>query len=175
MSTSRADDADLSGVADALDGAMYVVTAAAGGRRGGCLVEFASQCSIDPPLFVTWLSPANRTYGIARDADHLTVHVLGREQRALAAHFGERTGDRVDKFAGVAWRPGTDGCPVLTDVRVWFTGRIERILPGGDHIGFVLSPVECADGDGTEGRPLRRRQVRGLRAGHASDEGVRDD
>ncbi|WP_406864740.1 flavin reductase family protein [Streptomyces sp. HUAS MG47] len=164
---------DLFDFADAVDGAMYVVTAASHGSRGGCLVEFASQCSIDPPRFVVWLSTANRTYDIARKADHLTVHLLGEDQRALADLFGGETGDTVDKFARIAWHSGSAGCPVLSDVRNRFTGRVERILPGGDHVGFVLRPVEYAGRDEARAMPLRHHQVQGLQAGHASDEGVR--
>ncbi len=33
----------------AMDYPMFVVTAAAAGEQSGCLVGFATQCSIDPP------------------------------------------------------------------------------------------------------------------------------
>ncbi|MFF5701183.1 flavin reductase family protein [Streptomyces sp. NPDC012794] len=145
---------------------MYVVTAASGGRRAGCLVGFASQCSIEPPRFTVWLSTANHTYDVARTARHLTVHVLGREQRALAELFGGQTGDGVDKFARTAWRPGRDGSPVLSDVRVWFTGLVEEtVAVGGDHVGFVLSPVDRSGGSAGSG-PLRFGAVRDVEAGH---------
>ncbi|MFI6416099.1 flavin reductase family protein [Streptomyces sp. NPDC050842] len=91
---------------DELDAPMYVVTAASGGERAGCLVGFASQCSIDPPRFAVWLSVANHTYRVAREAEYLTAHVLHRDERAPAELFGEETGDRVDKFATIGWRPG---------------------------------------------------------------------
>ncbi|MEU3727478.1 flavin reductase family protein [Streptomyces sp. NPDC031705] len=161
-------DLDLGVLTEAVDSAMYVVTAASGGRRAGCLVGFASQCSIDPPRFVVWLSTANHTYEVARTASHLTVHVLDRGQRALAELFGGETGDRVDKFARTGWRPGRDGSPVLSDVRVWFTGRIEQVFAGGDHVGFVLCPVELS-GPGGGGRApgaLRFGDVRDVEAGH---------
>jgi len=45
-----------------LETPAYVVTAADGDDRAGCLVGFASQCSIEPPLFVVWLSKLNRTW-----------------------------------------------------------------------------------------------------------------
>ncbi|MDK9499588.1 flavin reductase family protein [Streptomyces katrae] len=158
---------DLGGFAEAVDGTMYVVTAAAGGRRAGCLVGFASQCSIEPPRFVVWLSTANHTYDVARAARHLTVHVLGRDQRALAELFGGLTGDDVDKFARTAWRPGPDGCPVLSDVRVWFTGRVEQVVEaGGDHVGFVLSPAGPGAGPAEPPGPLRFGDVRDVDAGH---------
>lgn len=39
-----------------LDHPMYVVTAEADGERAGCLVGYASQCSIQPARFMVWLS-----------------------------------------------------------------------------------------------------------------------
>ncbi|MFD3548278.1 flavin reductase family protein [Streptomyces sp. NPDC058655] len=153
---------------DALDGPVYVVTAAAEGKRAGCLVGFASQCSIRPPRFVVWLSTANHTYRVARAAQYLTVHLLRRDQRALAELFGGRTGDTVDKFAHAAWRPGADGCPILTDVATWFTGRVEGQIEGGDHVGFLLAPVrEAPPAKDPEPAPLRCGDVRDLDRGRA--------
>ncbi|MFD7628681.1 flavin reductase family protein [Streptomyces sp. NPDC059851] len=153
----------------ALDGPVYVVTAASGGRRGGCLVGFASQCSIDPPRFVVWLSTANHTHTVARGAQYLTVHLLRRDQRALAELFGGQTGDRVDKFARTGWRPGHAGSPVLTDAADWFTGRIEGVFAGGDHEGFLLAPVQESPSPPAPGPvvpPLRYADVRDLEPGH---------
>ncbi|WP_318211734.1 MULTISPECIES: flavin reductase family protein [unclassified Streptomyces] len=158
---------DLDPFTDGLDGPMYVVTAAADGEPAGCLVGFASQCSIDPPRFAVWLSVANRTYRVAREAEYLTVHLLHRDERALAELFGEETGDRVDKFAKVGWRPGEAGSPVLEQLSTWFTGRIEGRVDGGDHMGFVLAPVAVSPP--VEGPPsalLRYRELRDLEPGH---------
>lgn len=155
---------ELGEFAGVLNGPMYVVTVAAGGERAGCLVGFASQCSIHPPRFVVWLSVANHTYRVAREASYLTVHALDRGQRELAELFGGETGDRVDKFARADWRPDGAGGPVLTEVRTWFTGRIEGRIDGGDHVGFLLAPT---GGSGpAEGATLRYRDVRDLEAGH---------
>ena len=43
-------------LASELDYPMFVVTTAAGGAPAGCLVGFATQCSIDPPRFLVCLS-----------------------------------------------------------------------------------------------------------------------
>ncbi|WP_455359872.1 flavin reductase family protein [Streptomyces sp. SYSU K21746] len=133
---------------DLLDYPMYVVTASAGGEQSGCLVGFASQNSLHPPRFVVWISKANHTYGVARRAGFLAVHLLGREQSGLAELFGGRTGDRVDKFSQVRWRPGRGGAPVLADARAWFVGRVEDHADWGDHVGFLLDPVETGQGAG---------------------------
>ncbi|MER5484331.1 flavin reductase family protein [Streptomyces sp. NPDC002812] len=146
---------------------MYVVTAASAAGRAGCLVGFASQCSIDPPRFTVWLSTANHTYRVAREAEYLTVHLLRQEDRALAELFGEETGDRVDKFSAVGWRPGEAGSPVLEQVCSWFTGRIEGRIEGGDHVGFLLAPVAvCPPIEGPPPPLLRYRALRDLDPGH---------
>ncbi|MBT2470037.1 flavin reductase [Streptomyces sp. ISL-66] len=159
---------DLGDFAAVLDGPMYVVTVEAEGERAGCLVGFASQCSIHPPRFVVWLSVANHTYRVAREASYLTVHALSRGQRELAEIFGGETGDRVDKFARADWRPGGLGGPVLTEVRTWFTGRIEGRLEGGDHMGFLLAPIEGSGPAEGAAAPetLRYGDVRDLEPGH---------
>ncbi|WP_185011274.1 flavin reductase family protein [Streptomyces sp. AK010] len=140
---------------DRLNPEMSVVTAAAGGERAGCLVGFASQCSLRPVRFVVWLSELNHTFRVARNADVLAVHLLGREQRALAELFGGRTGARTDKFQDVRLREAYGGALVLEEAAAWFVGRIVTCAGGGDHIGFVLDPVEWG-GHGARDTPLLR-------------------
>ncbi len=144
---------DPDGFFDRLDPDMCVVTAAAAGERAGCLVGFASQCSMRPRRFVVWLSKANRTYRVARAAHCLAVHLITREQRGLAELFGGETGDEVDKFARVAWHEGHGGVPVLADAAAWLVGTVLHRTDGGDHVGFVLDPVR---GGGGRGGPLLR-------------------
>jgi flavin reductase (DIM6/NTAB) family NADH-FMN oxidoreductase RutF len=136
-------------IADRVTYPMYVVTAASGGEADGCLVGFGSQCSIHPPRALICLSVANRTYRIARSASHLGVHLLDRGQRELAELFGSRTGDDTDKLAAVQWHPGPGGVPILSTAPAYFVGAVlDRILLG-DHVGFLVEPVEgsCRDGD----------------------------
>ncbi|WKV70790.1 flavin reductase family protein [Streptomyces sp. PCS3-D2] len=146
--------AELDAFTDVLDYPVYVVTAAAGERRAGCLVGFASQCSIDPPRFMVWLSKANHTYTVARTASHLAVHALREDQKRTAELFGGRTGDDTDKFAHLAWRRSAHTpAPILADAAAWFVGRIEGRTDGGDHTGFLLAPVEAGP-PGPERPPL---------------------
>lgn len=128
-----------------LDYPMFVVTAAAAGQRAGCLVGFASQCSIHPPRFVVWISKRNSTYPVARRAHTLAVHVLAPRHREVVELFGHETGDEVDKFARCSWRPGPEGAPILDACPSWFAGRVVEQLDTGDHLGFLLDPVAGAE------------------------------
>ncbi|WP_141313517.1 flavin reductase family protein [Streptomyces spinoverrucosus] len=158
---------DMDAFTSRLDPDMCVVTAAAGGERAGCLVGFASQCSLRPVRFVVWLSEVNRTYRVARSAQFLAVHLLAREQVELAEIFGGRTGDDgVDKFRDVRWRKGHGGAVVLQDTEAWFVGRVVGQAGGGDHIGFVLDPVEWGALEGPGGPLLRLSDARDIEPGH---------
>ena len=151
-------------IVSSLDYPMVVVTTAAGGERSGCLVGFSTQCSIHPTRFFVGISKKNHTFGVACGASHLALHFLSVDDMALAKLFGERTGDEVDKFAGVAWHPGPDDVPILDDCANWAVVRIIDNVDGGDHTGFITEPVEAGAGGGFE--PLRFQHVKDFHAGH---------
>ena len=125
-----------------LDYAMFIVTTAAGDERAGCLIGFASQVSIHPPRFLACLSDKNHTFRVARRASVLAVHFVTAEATELAELFGGETGDALDKFERVEWRPGPEGVPILTALENWFAGRIIERIDFGDHWGFLLEPIE---------------------------------
>ena len=134
-----------------LDYPMFIVTVASRGDRAGCLVGFATQCSIDPPRFLVCISDKNRTFRVARDAEAMVVHLVPAEATELAELFGSETGDEVDKFERCAWSDGPAGTPVLDACGNWFAGRIVERLDVGDHHAFVLDPFEAAS-DTREGQ-----------------------
>lgn len=126
-----------------LDYPMFIVTTRSeAGERAGCLVGFLTQCSIDPPRVLVCISKANRTYRAASAARALAVHFVPSTATALAELFGGKTGDEVDKFASCEWREGPAGVPIVCECRNWFVGSVLERLPLGDHVGFVLDPVE---------------------------------
>jgi flavin reductase (DIM6/NTAB) family NADH-FMN oxidoreductase RutF len=154
-------DALVSGV----DYPMFIVTAAAGEERSGCLVGFVTQASIDPPRLLVMLSKRNHTFGVAQRATALGVHFLHRGNHDLATLFGEETGDRTDKFEACRWTTGPEGTPLLDGVRGWVVGRVVARLDGGDHVAHVLDTVaaEAADADRD---PLTFQMVRDMDPGH---------
>ena len=93
-----------------------------------------------PARFGVWLSKLNHTYRVAQAASTLVVHLLRDGDGDLAERFGGETGDEVDKFAGIDWQPGPDGCPVIQRLD-WFAGSIVDRVDTGDHVAFVLARV----------------------------------
>ena len=143
---------------------MLVVTACDGERRAGCLVGFTTQCSIDPPRYLVCVSRTNHTSKVEANSEVVVVHVLDAAQMELARLFGEETGDRVDKFARAAWRPGPAGVPVLEDCASWFAGRVLDRIDAGDHTALVLEPFQLSHTPGL--RPLLFSAVKDMVPGH---------
>jgi flavin reductase (DIM6/NTAB) family NADH-FMN oxidoreductase RutF len=132
-----------------LDYPMFVVTTAAAGERSGCLVGFATQCSIDPARFLVCISDKNRTYRVLQGAEAMAVHLVPEGADHIARLFGGETGDDTDKFARGEWRDGPEGLPLLKDCPSWFAGRILDRVRLGDHVGHVIEPFAGEDpGDG---------------------------
>jgi flavin reductase (DIM6/NTAB) family NADH-FMN oxidoreductase RutF len=152
-------------LAGEIDYSMLIVTTAAGGHVAGCLVGFATQCSIDPPRFLVCLSDKNRTLRIAERGDALLVHFVPAEAVGLVELFGTETGDEVDKFARCRWRPGPEDLPLLEGCPRWFAGRILERLALGDHVGFLLEPFAAENGGSTS--PFLFHRAKRLEPGHA--------
>lgn len=171
---ARVIDADFDRFTAALDYPMYVLTVPAApsgrsavssgaGRPSGCLIGFATQCSITPPRFLACLSKANHTYRSAAAAGVAAVHLLGAGDRDLAALFGTETGDEVNKFERCEWFTGPEGVPLLSGCPAWFVGRVEDRPDLGDHGGLLLAPVHVGPGIG--GGALMFSTVAGMDAG----------
>jgi flavin reductase (DIM6/NTAB) family NADH-FMN oxidoreductase RutF len=163
MTAARESTEAFEAIMSDVDPPSYVVTAAAGDDRAGCLVGFATQCSIDPPRFGVWLSKLNRTYRVARTSRTLIVHLLRDDDGDLAGHFGGETGDDVDKFSRVRWH-FVHGAPVLDACDRWFAGVVLERLDLGDHVGFLLEPIDTEQHATSE--QLTFQKARDIEPGH---------
>jgi flavin reductase (DIM6/NTAB) family NADH-FMN oxidoreductase RutF len=124
-----------------LDYPMFIATVATDEERAGCLIGFATQCSIHPPRFLAGISDKNHTYRVAQGAGAMGIHLVPEDATQLAELFGGETGDELDKFERCSWRPGPEGVPLLDDCPNRFVGRILERVDFGDHAGIVLEPL----------------------------------
>ncbi len=146
-----------------LDYPVYVVTTAVGEEKSGCLIGFATQCSIHPPRFLACISRKNHTFELVIRAEALAVHVIEEKNRDIAELFGGETGDEIDKFARVRWNR-VDGVPVLEACERWFVGQVIDRIDLGDHMGMLLSPIDVEHA--AESGQLTFQQARTIHPGH---------
>jgi flavin reductase (DIM6/NTAB) family NADH-FMN oxidoreductase RutF len=155
-------------VLSSLDYPMFIVTTVAvdDGERSGCLVGFATQCSIHPPRFLAGVSSLNHTARVAARADLLAVHLVPRRSRSVAELFGEETGDEIDKFGACTWTAGPGGVPLLDGCPVRFVGRIVDTVELGDHRGYVLDPLMAEGEVSSSDDYLRFQDLKDMPPGH---------
>ncbi len=143
---------------------LFIVTAADGDERDGCVMGFATQSSFDPARFLAGLSRVNRTFRVALSTDALAVHVIPADRTDLAELFGGETGDEIAKFERCEWHAGPRGLPILDGCPSWFAGDILDRLDLGDHVGFLLDPFAAQHDDTSE--PLYFQHVKDIDPGH---------
>jgi flavin reductase (DIM6/NTAB) family NADH-FMN oxidoreductase RutF len=158
------DVAGFESIVGRIDYPMFVVTTATGDTRAGCLVGFATQCSIDPARYLVCISDKNRTYRVLQDADAMAVHLVPKDAGHVAELFGSETGDDEDKFDEARWHAGPEGLPLLDDCPSWFAGRILDRVPMGDHVGHVIEPFAGEDNGDGDWLPFQRAKK--LEPGH---------
>ena len=150
------------------DGPALVVTAQSDAGRSGCLVAFATQCSIYPPRLLVCLSVVNLTTTVASRARALGVHVLRRDQQRPGVAFWRGNGDEIDKLSDVAWREGLAGAPILEECSAWLEGIVLERFPLGDHVGYLLEVIDVASD--LDHDTMLKSEVMGLEPGHPAEE-----
>ena len=147
-----------------LDYPLYVVTTVVEQQPSGCLIGFATQCSIHPPRFLACISKKNHTFLLAVRAATLAVHIVDEKDKWIAELFGGETGDKVDKFARVRWHFVRD-VPIFDACERWFVGSVLERIDFGDHVGFLLEPIDT--GQEASSEQLTFQKARDIEPGHA--------
>jgi len=112
---------------------VYVVGVAAGDRRDGFTAAWVMQASFDPLLLALSINSSNASYELLHAGGGFTVNVLKQGQLELARRFGTRSGRNEDKLAGIRWRPGRTGAPILEQALAYFDCELAGRHRAGDH------------------------------------------
>jgi flavin reductase (DIM6/NTAB) family NADH-FMN oxidoreductase RutF len=109
------------------------------GKPYGLTCNSFASVSLNPPLVLWSLLIYSQSMSVFQNASHFAVNVLGASQQALATKFASSS---VDRFEGVAWKPGLGNAPILADSVANFQCRAVNRYYGGDHVIF-LGAVEA--------------------------------
>jgi flavin reductase (DIM6/NTAB) family NADH-FMN oxidoreductase RutF len=140
------DAAAIAGVFAQTDRELWLLTAAAGGRRGGLIATFVNQASIVPevPRVAVGLAQQHHTRGLVEAAGAFALHLLAEGQVEWVWRFGLASGRDADKLVGVPVRDGATGAPVVTDAPAYLECRVEARLDTGDRTLYLAEVVEGA-------------------------------
>lgn len=129
---------------------VIVVTALHEVTPVGLTCQAFASLSVEPPLVMFGVATTSRSWPHIRASGRFAVNILREDQEHTSRAFAV---SRDDKFAGVSWRPGAHGCPLLDGALAHIECRVEAVHRGGDHdivVGHVLDLREQPEG----GRPL---------------------
>ena len=121
-------------------GVSIVTTLEPDGQPRGFTASGMTSLSLDPRLLLICVSANSATLAAIQDRDAFTVNILTEAQRELAQRFASR---QENKFAGVAWRAGATGTPVLDGALAYAECRVFRIYEGGDPV-IILGEIMAA-------------------------------
>ena len=119
------------------------------GKPVGVTVNSFNSVSLEPALVLFSLDRKANSLEPFAGGEHFAVNVLGEHQTGLSRTFASQD---LDKWSGVAWRPGRNACPLLPGVLAVFECTTQATHDGGDHVIFV-GRVDHVEAMGS-GRPL---------------------
>jgi flavin reductase (DIM6/NTAB) family NADH-FMN oxidoreductase RutF len=127
-----------------LDPPLWLVTAADGGRRGGLIATTVAQASIvkEMPRQLITVDKRHNTHALIEGSGAFAMHLIDERQLDLVWRFGLQSGRDVDKFAGLAFRTGTTGSPLIADALGWFDCRLEARMDSGDRTVYLAEVVD---------------------------------
>jgi flavin reductase (DIM6/NTAB) family NADH-FMN oxidoreductase RutF len=127
-----------------VDRELWLVTAQAGGRRGGLIATYVNQASIVPelPRVVVGLGKQHQTWELVEASGAFALHLIGEQHLSWVWRFGLESGRDADKFQGVPLRAEATGSPLLEDAIGWLDCRVEASLDTGDRTLYLAEVVQ---------------------------------
>ncbi|HEX5270919.1 MAG TPA: flavin reductase family protein, partial [Gemmataceae bacterium] len=141
------------------DRELWLLTAAAGGRRGGLIATFVSEASIVPdlPRVVVGIAKQHHTHALIEAAGAFALHLIGEEHLDWVWRFGLRSGRDVDKLAGLSATAGATGSPIVSGALGWLDCRVEGRMSTGDRTVYLAEVVRAESV--RDGAPLTARRL----------------
>lgn len=109
---------------------VVVATGCLDGEPAGFAAQSFTSLSLEPPLVALCPARSSQSWPKLRDSGSFCINILSESQRAICELFA-RTG--IDKFAGIEWRPGITGSPVLAEALAFVDCELMEEHDAGDH------------------------------------------
>lgn len=127
---------------------VTVVTSHNGDRAPiGFTANSFTSVSLDPPLLLVSLSKTSSNFSALTGATGFAVNILSEDQVEISNRFARPVEDR---YAGVEWRPGPHGSPVIAGVAAWFDCSMHNKVDAGDHV-LLIGRIEAFENAGLNG------------------------
>jgi flavin reductase (DIM6/NTAB) family NADH-FMN oxidoreductase RutF len=119
---------------------VTVVTAMDDGKPRGLAVNAFSSVSLDPPTVMVAVQRTSSTHDCLFRAAHLAINILSVDQLDVVNRFAVKSDD---KFAGLDWKPGPFGSPLIERSSAQMEVEIRERLQASTHTLFVCRVVHA--------------------------------
>jgi len=113
----------------------------------GLTANSFNSVSLEPPLVLWSLSRRAGSMPIFTQGSHYAIHILASDQVALAERFATKD---IDRFAGIDWKEGAGGVPLLDGAAARFECFNRSRYEEGDHVIFVGEVERCEHREGAQ-------------------------
>ena len=122
-------------------GVTIVTACDSAGLPVGITANSFNSVSLAPPLVLWSLARVAGSMPAFERGSHYAINILAADQHALALRFSAKA---IDRFAGVPFRTGPSGAPVLDGAAAVFECFNRSRYEEGDHVIFVGEVEHCA-------------------------------
>ena len=120
---------------------VYVIGVNDGRHRNAFTAAWVMQVSFNPLMLAVSINPEHYSYQLIKAGGVCSINVLGREQLAVAEHFGRSA---PDKMAGFEWLEAKTGAPILAESLAYFDCEVSHFTDAGDHRIAVCYVADAA-------------------------------
>ena len=135
---------------------VYILTSKFEDNYCAATVTWVSQTSFDPPLISVCLKRDSASYAVVKERGEFLLHLLGQDQKDLAASFFKPTILENGLINGQTYQL-QDDFPLLTAVPAYIKCSVLEILEKGDHPLFLAEVIDAVINE--EPNPLELRKT----------------
>jgi 3-hydroxy-9,10-secoandrosta-1,3,5(10)-triene-9,17-dione monooxygenase reductase component len=120
-------------------GVTVITTRNKDGSPNGLTANAFMSLSLDPPLILISVDKRATCYACFALENGFTVNFLSENQEEISRRFATKG---LDKFAGLSWKPGSNGAAIIDGVLGYVECKIAECHEGGDHtivVGEILN------------------------------------
>jgi len=109
------------------------------------LLSWLTQASFEPPIVACGIHRASRSHAnlSSEGTAVLALNLLAIEQQGLATEILKAPSFKADTVAGTPYRPGKNGCALLTETLGALEAEVVDRAEAGDHTVFVCKVTDA--------------------------------
>lgn len=123
---------------------IYIVGVKQDSQINAFTATWLTQVSFTPPLVAVGIKKDSHSLAMIKQDRVFSVHLLGKDQKAIAEHFVKPAAVVGEKLKDVRYRLGKTGAPVLEEAIAYVECELREIAnEQGDHAVVIGEVVEA--------------------------------